>query len=115
MLSHKEEHAAKAILPILNQLKSGPNGRNAIQRPVPTLEEGLCHIQESSLEPNDKLTLIVSLMAGLESKRGENLFLPSSGGETVVETLEWEIRQLEARITRQKNSAESSYIPFLSI
>lgn len=99
-LLQKEYHAACSLLPILNSLKSGPNGCNTIQHPVPTLEEGIDYIKNSTLEPDDKFTLIASLKDGLESKRGDKLFISANNGETAVEILEWEIQDLEARIVK---------------
>jgi len=46
------------------------------------------------------MTLFASLTDGSESWRGEKLFLPSSTGETQVETLEREIQELEVEIAK---------------
>jgi len=67
MLSRERYQAATAVLPVLNHLKSGPFGRNAIQHPVPTLEEAIRYIEQSSLSFEDKSTLIASLTDGLET------------------------------------------------
>lgn len=101
MLSTEQLQAATAILPILNQLKSGPfaSARNAmIQYPVPTVEEAVRHIKNSPLGLNEKSTVISSLRVGLETLQGEALFLPASSGKTEVEILEDEIEALEMKI-----------------
>ena len=69
-----------------------------IQHPTPTIDEGICHIEKLPLGPNDKSTLITTIMNGFESWRGDALFLPSINGETEVETLEREIQRLEVQI-----------------
>lgn len=96
-LSNEQLHAAAALLPVLNQLKSGPFRRNALQHPVPTINEGIRHIEKSPLGPNDKSTLIASLTNGLQTLQGEALFWPSNSGETEVD-FEREIQDLEMHI-----------------
>jgi hypothetical protein len=108
MLSREQYLAATAILPVLNNLKSGPFGRNAIQHPVPTIEEATRwvfditgstrYIEQSPLSLDDKSTLITSLTDGLETLRGDALFLPANGNETQLESLEKEIEALELQI-----------------
>jgi len=100
LLSWDEYYAAKAILPIFQWLKDGCHGFsgcNMIQHPPPTIDEGVSWIEQSTLKPQHKTTLVAIIRANPHSSRGDALFLPLNS-LTEVRVIEEQIHQVREQL-----------------
>lgn len=94
-LSTQEFDAATALLPLFDNLKDSPSGRNnyTMQHPIPTISEATNNIETSTLDPAYKATLIACINNGMQASSGVDLFSPDS--QSAVEALTARLNILE--------------------
>jgi hypothetical protein len=89
--------AAKTLIPLMFELKKGPEGRNALQHPAPTLGEAVEQILAADLSLPHEDALIQVILSKPTSWKGEPIFLPddwTTGFGQYTEKIEYYERAL---------------------